>query len=163
MHNKDIKTERFSHLASIIVLMLVFGLIVSTMIFVTFFILGVNIVPKGLVNPLSITSGYCNETGTFITLKNNLDSNVSISYAQMNVHNSTILLHGLYDTPLVIAAGKELTVSSDSYICPSFESLNTVTISVALESAINIKYSFNNIYLFKGNIKENMTSSTVTK
>lgn len=161
MHGKNHSTQSFSHLASIAVLMLMFGLIISTVIFVTFFVLGVNLAKGGLSSPLSVTAAYCNSTGVFATIRNNLDSNMSVSYVKMGNYNSTILLLSLSNSPVLIAAGGEHTFSSDLYVCPTFESLNDINISTIFASEVNIKHSFNNIYLLSGNVRGNMTSSTV--
>lgn len=154
--NKD----RFSRAASIAVLMLIFGLLVSTVIFVTFYAVGIQFPSVGYSKPLALNSVYCNSTGTFVALRNNLDTNISIAYVSINNHNSTILL---YDTPYItVQPGAEHLFGSSSYVCPGFDSLNDIGVYVAFESSVEMAYSSNTGYLLTTNINVNKTSSTVT-
>lgn len=156
---QDRTSGKFSRYASAAMLTLIFGLIVSTVVFVTFYALGVNLAGRGETAPLSVVSAYCNGDGTFISLKNNLNVGVYVYSLVMYNHGYSIPLGTPTGYPVNITSGGN-TFFSATYTCPSFQSLDNVTLSVNFGASASLEYSFNSAYLLGINTNVNMTSGS---
>ncbi len=160
MQRKYIQGDKFSHYSSIIVLVLIFALILFVVFFITFYALGINPLSKGQPAPMSVTQAYCDFNGTFFSIKNNLNVNMSVFSANMLDSNYSVGLKADSGMPVVIGPGEEKVFYSNSYTCPSFDSLNDVVLSLSFTASVMINYSFGNEYILGRSVNVNMTSST---
>lgn len=155
---------RLDHAWSVFSIVIVFALLIAVVILATLYTAGV-LRPSGLlVSPFSIGSALCNSSGVFVSLQNNVDQQVSVSSVQLGGVSQTVLFTpaGTGTTPFDIPAGGAVELHSAGYLCPVFNTLPSVQLSIAFNSSVMTTYTFGNNYWYtllanKGNVSETIS------
>ena len=141
MKRKGFADYRFSHFGSVFFLALIFIFIATIAILGTLYVSGILNVNNSFVHTFSVSSASCNVSGTFVGITNNLNQNVVVSEALLETANQGILLvpaKGNY----VLPAKGTTEFYSNSYYCPSFDTLSSVDVKVSFSSSSTVVYTF---------------------
>ncbi len=145
MARRGVVDYRLSHASSVLFLALIFVLIGVIAILGTLYVSGVLNVNNSVVHTFSISSASCNVSGTFIEITNNLNENVVVSEALLETANQSILLLPVRGNDVLSARGTAYFYSN-SYYCPSFDTLSTVDVKVSFSSSSTVVYTFGPAY-----------------
>ncbi len=141
MKRKGFADYRLSHASSVLFLVLIFIFIAMIAILGTLYVSGVLNVNNSTIQTFSVSSAFCNVSGTFVSITNNLNQNVLVSGAFLVTANQSILLVPVRGNSLLSARGTTEFYSS-AYYCPSFNTLSRVDIRLSFSSSSTIIYTF---------------------
>ncbi len=146
MKRKGFADYKFSHFGSVLFLVLIFIFIATIAILGTLYVSGILNVNNSFVRTFSVSSASCNASGTFVGITNDLNQDMVVSEALLETANQSILLVPVVGNYILPAKGTT-EFYSNSYYCPSFDTLSSVDIMVRFSSSSTAVYTFGPNYL----------------